>query len=195
MKANATLRRGESGTTMLEVLVAIVIVVVGLLGLAGLQSRASASEMESFQRAQALMLLQDMVDRLGNNRKQVASYQTTVPLGTGQSDMDCSKLTGKDLDVCEWNNSLLGAAEVSGTSKVGAMIGARGCIDVINNAMPRQVRVSVVWQGLAPLVSPGATACGKGQYDSSDLTRRAVTTVVTIGCLQNNPVTLQCVTP
>ena len=59
----------QGGTTMMEVLVSIVIVVIGLLGLAGLQSRASVSEMEAFQRAQALVLLQDMVDRINANRK------------------------------------------------------------------------------------------------------------------------------
>ena len=104
----------QGGTTMIEVLVAIVIVVVGLLGLAGLQSRASVAEMESFQRAQALLLMQDMVDRINANRKNAASYATSTPLGTGNSAVDCSGKSGKALDLCEWNNSLLGAAETSG---------------------------------------------------------------------------------
>jgi type IV pilus assembly protein PilV len=74
---------------MMEVLVSIVIVVIGLLGLAGLQSRASVSEMEAFQRAQALVLLQDMVDRINANRKLSMEYVTAAPLGTGNAIAGC----------------------------------------------------------------------------------------------------------
>ncbi|HEY0563491.1 MAG TPA: prepilin-type N-terminal cleavage/methylation domain-containing protein, partial [Methylophilus sp.] len=50
----------QQGSTLLEVLITIVILAIGLLGLAGLQSRLHVSEMESYQRAQALVLLNDM---------------------------------------------------------------------------------------------------------------------------------------
>ena len=190
-----TSRHRQGGTTMIEVLVAIVIVVVGLLGLAGLQSRASVAEMESFQRAQALLLMQDMVDRINANRKNASSYGTSSPLGTGNAAADCTGKTGKDLDLCEWNNSLLGAAETTGGTNVGAMIGARGCVEVVNNTMPRVMRVSVVWQGLAKTAVNQSTQCAMGSYDPANLQRRVVTTTFTIGCLQNNPVTLACVTP
>ena len=66
----------QRGTTMPEVLVTIVIVAIGLLGLAGLQSRLQVSEMESYQRAQALMLLNDMANRITTNRNVAASYVT-----------------------------------------------------------------------------------------------------------------------
>jgi type IV pilus assembly protein PilV len=188
-------RRRQDGTSMIEVLVAIVIVVVGLLGLAGLQSRAALAEMESFQRAQALVLLQDMVDRIGANRKNSMSYVTSTPLGTGNLVADCTGLTGVDLDKCEWNNALLGAAEQQGGGSVGAMIGARGCVENQVATMPRRFVVAVVWQGLNPTVSPSSTACGEGLYGTGDLARRAVTTNLTIGCLQNDPVSLACVTP
>lgn len=180
---------------MIEVLVAIVIVVVGLLGLAGLQSRAALAEMESFQRAQALVLLQDMVDRINSNRKNAMSYVTSGPLGTGADVADCTGLTGVALDKCEWHNALLGAAEQQGGSSIGAMIGARGCIENQVATMPRRFVVAVVWQGLNPTVSPAGTSCGQGLYGTGDLARRAVTTNITIGCLQNDPVTLACVTP
>jgi len=188
--------RAQQGTTMMEVLVSIVIVVVGLLGLAGLQSRASVSEMESFQRAQAILLMQDMVDRINANRKNATSYATATALGTGQSASDCTNLTGKALDLCEWNNSLLGAAESSsGGSTVGAMIGARGCVKVVQATMPRQIQVAVVWQGLTSTASSAVSDCGKGSYDAADRQRRVVSTTFTIGCLQNDPVSLICVTP
>ena len=187
------MKHHQGGTSMIEVLVAIVIVVVGLLGLAGLQSRASLAEMESFQRAQALVLMQDMVDRINANRRNTAAYVTGAPLGTGNAVADCSALNGAPRDRCEWNNALLGAAESQSGTAVGAMIGARGCVEVLSATMPKTYRVAVVWQGLNPTAAPGATACGAGQYGSNELSRRAVTTTITIGCLQNDPVTLACI--
>jgi len=185
------MRIRQSGATMMEVLVAILIVVIGLLGLAGLQARINLSEMESFQRSQALILLQDMVDRMNANRKNAASY-ITAGVGTGQAIADCSALHDAALDLCEWSNSLLGAAESSGGLKVGAMIGARGCVTQLAAAMPAQYQIAVVWQGLNPTVAPGTT-CGLGQY-GVEATRRAVVASIMIGCLQNDPVTAACIT-
>ncbi|MDQ3026262.1 MAG: type IV pilus modification protein PilV [Pseudomonadota bacterium] len=181
----------QAGTSMIEVLISIVIVVLGLLGLAGLQSRAQLGEAESFQRAQAIVLLQDMVDRINSNRKNALSYETPG-VGTGVAEGNCAALNGAALDLCEWNNALLGASESAGGLKVGAMIGARGCVQVISNTMPFQFLVSVVWQGVNQTVIPG-TACGAGQY-GDDRTRRALTSTVLIGCLQNNTATGACIT-
>lgn len=198
LRRESSIRRARAGsqrgTSMVEVLVSIVIVVLGLLGLAGLQSHAALAEMESFQRAQAIVLLQDMVDRLNANRFNAMSYVTLAPVGTEIGLQDCAPLTGPARDLCEWNNALVGAAETSaGGTKVGAMIGARGCVQNTVAIMPRQFVVSVVWQGLNPTKAP-ATTCGQGQY-GDEKTRRAISTTVTIGCLQNNPVTGTCVFP
>ncbi len=186
-------RTGERGTSMIEVLVAIVIVVLGLLGLAGMQARSGQLEVEAFQRAQAVELLQEMVDRINANRKNSMSYVTASPLGTGNPGQDCTGLTGAALDLCEWNNALLGAAESNGGMSVGAMIGARGCIDNLSATMPREFLVSVVWQGTVATKEPG-TACAAGQYGANGL-RRAVTADVLLGCLENDPATGLCVTP
>jgi type IV pilus assembly protein PilV len=181
----------QDGATLIEVLVAIIIVVVGLLGLAGLQSRVSLAEVEAFQRSQAIVLLQDMVSRINANRRNAEAYASALtPLGT--SAIDCTGMSAAALDRCEWNNELLGAAETAGTSNVGAMLGARGCIEEITTTMPRQFRISVVWQGTVPTVVSGATTCGQGAY-TDDTTRRVVSTVVQIGCLQNDPASLLCV--
>lgn len=189
----------QRGTSMIEVLISIIIVVVGLLGLAGLQSRATLAEMESFQRAQALVLLQDMVDRLNANRKLGMSYVTADPVnaayGTGQTVQACGAMTGVNRDKCEWTNALLGAAETQGGTAIGAMLNARGCVIAQSATMPRRFQVAVVWQGLNPTVSPAVTDCGRGHYGTGDLSRRAVTATVTIGCLQNDPVSLACITP
>ena len=188
-------RPRQEGTSMIEVLVAIVIVVVGLLGLAGLQSRATLAEMESFQRAQALVLLQDMVDRINANRLNAATYVTPTPLGTGDvaPPASCGALTGVARDKCEWSTALLGSSESASGLKVGAMIGARGCVTETVAVMPRQYQVAVVWQGVTATKAPG-TLCGTGLY-GDDKTRRALTATVTVGCLQNDPASGVCIFP
>lgn len=184
----------QRGTSMIEVLVSIVIVVLGLLGLAGLQSHAALAEMESFQRAQAILLLQDMVDRINANRFNAMAYVTSTPAGSDLGIQDCTPLVGAPRDLCEWSNALVGAAETNiGGSKVGAMIGARGCVQNTVAVMPRQFVVSVVWQGTTPTRAP-TTACGAGQY-GDEATRRALSTTITIGCLQNAPASGLCIFP
>jgi type IV pilus assembly protein PilV len=185
--------RRMRGVSMLEVLVAILILTIGLLGTASMQSRMQTTQIEAYQRAQAIVLLQDMVDRVNANRKDVASY---VAADLGLAAQNCATPTtvaGKDL--CEWNNALFGAAELKGTQTLGAMTGARGCITNPVTTMPREILVAVVWQGLTPTVAPGATTCGQNQYGADDKQRRAMVARITIGCLQNDPTSGTCVTP
>jgi type IV pilus assembly protein PilV len=193
MLVNRHLPSRHRGVSMLEVLVAIFVLTIGLLGTASMQSQMQTTQVESYQRAQAIVLLQDMVDRVNANRKDVANY---VAADLGLSMQDCAVPTtvaGKDL--CEWNNALFGAAEMKGTQTLGAMTGARGCITNPDTTMPREVVVAVVWQGLRPTVAPASTTCGQNQYGAGDRQRRAMIARITIGCLQNDPTTGLCVTP
>ena len=73
----------QRGATMIEVLVTVVIIAFGLLGMAGLQMRMQLSEMESYQRSQALLLLNDMASRIATNRTAATAgnYVTGVTYG------------------------------------------------------------------------------------------------------------------
>lgn len=180
-------QRRQRGSSMIEVLVTLVIVSFGLLGLAGLQARLQTSEMESYQRSQALLLLNDMANRIATNRANAANYVTTAasPLGAG---MTCPTTTADIVqrDVSEWCNAVQGAGETLGGTNVGAMIGGRGCIESVGG----NFMVTVAWQGLTPLsVPPLGVACGANSYDTggsscvNDLCRRTVTTIVRIANL------------
>jgi len=193
-------RRRSRGATMIEVLVSLLILTVGLLGVAGLQARMQTAEIEALQRAQAIVLLQDMVDRISANRKNTASYVTTDPLGV-DATLDCTApATIAEKDMCEWSDALLGSETKtvgSVTTKLGAMNEARGCITNPVTTMPREVVVAVVWQGLVPTVAPAATNCGVGveAYGSDDKLRRAMVARVKVGCLQNDLSSGACWTP
>lgn len=183
------------GVTMIEVLVTIVILTFGLLGVVALQARMQVAQSESYHRSQAILLMQDIVDRVNANRSNALNYVTAAPLGTGNAIQDCTGLAGAALDLCEWNNALLGATEsTAGGQSAGAMIGARGCIMNVVATMPREFLVAVTWQGLVPTIAPASTTCGQGLY-GNDQMRRALVARVMIGCLQNDPTTGLCVTP
>jgi len=175
---------------MVEVLVTTLIVAFGLLGLAGLQMKLQTSEMESYQRAQALVLLTDMSERLAANNSNAASYVSANTVGTGDSaPASCAALAAGSAprDLCEWSNALKGAAETrAGAGNIGAMIGARGCITQIQapNAtsgacLPGIYQVAVAWQGLVKTAAP-AISCGADQY-GVDSYRRVVSERVTVG--------------
>jgi type IV pilus assembly protein PilV len=180
----------QRGTSLIEVLVSVIIVAIGLLGLAGLQSRMQAAEMDSYERSQALVLLDDMASRIETNRTSAASYVTTAssPVGAG---MTCPAVaagsTRQQIDTHAWCLALQGAAEDAGGTKTGAMIGGRGCVESLPN---NEYLVTVAWQGLVPLSAPPTgVACGSGLYNDADqctgdLCRRVVTTVVRIGNLK-----------
>ena len=176
----------QRGATLLEVLITLLIISFGLFGLAGLHSRLQTAEMEAYQRSQALTLLNDMASRIATNRRAAASYVTSQPLGP---DAACAAATGtrQQIDSSEWCNALLGASETSGSSKTGAVIGGRGCVESLGN---NEYLVTVAWQGLVPISAPPAgVACGKDKYNATgtncqnDLCRRTVTTLVRIGTL------------
>jgi len=191
--------RRQGGGLMIEVLVTIAIIVIGLWGLMDVQGRLQKSEIESYQRTQALMLLNDMSSRISVNRLEAAGYVTSslTPeyLGVG---MNCPVAPSPTLtpaqirqaDVSEWCQGLQGAAETMGTTNVGAMVAGRGCVEELNS---NEYLITVVWQGLAPVAPPPASiTCGAGLYDEPadsfcaeqpDACRRYVSTVLHVGNL------------
>lgn len=183
-----------AGTTLLEVLVTIVILASGLLGLAALQVVLMTSEAEAYQRAQAILLVNDMVERITTNRIAAASYVSTTVRGTGDTTLPAqcavSPATQLSTDLCDWGRALQGAAEkktVGGvTTQVGGLGSGRGCIELVQAedatagvCKPAIYRVTVAWQGSNKTTEPTVT-CGAGLYGGTGF-RRAISTQVSIG--------------
>lgn len=180
----------QHGTSLLEVLITIVILAFGILGLAGLQSKIQLAEMESFQRAQATLLLSDMIERVSANRDNAASYSLAAssPVGTGDTQTtNCTTVAaGSTRDICEWSNALKGASEKINSANTGAMLGGRGCVTQVQApdpaagvCLPGVYRVTVVWQGMNQTTASSLT-CGQGSY-TPDTTRRAISSQITVG--------------
>jgi type IV pilus assembly protein PilV len=198
-------RQRQQGASMIEVLVTIVIIAFGLLGMAGLQSRLQVSEMEAYQRAQALVLLNEMAMRISTNRALARAdvYVTANPIGaddyaSGASTCDAKTVPGyvstnstyvqAKADVVEWCHALQGAAVTSGGNKAGAVIAGRGCVQALGN---NEYLITVAWQGLVPVSAPLDTVtCGSGLYNIggdtgciNEVCRRTVTTVIRVANL------------
>jgi type IV pilus assembly protein PilV len=182
-------RRASSqlGASLIEVLVSMVILMIGLLGLIGVMIESQRAQLESYQRAQALLLVQDMAARIGGNRMASDCYSQAagVMFGTNHGAVadvtagcalgtPAEKAAREDRatrDLREWQELLLGSAELVGTTNVGAMLGTRGCIFKDADGT---FWISVAWQGGQTLGGPPAgITCGTGQY-GDETKRRAV---------------------
>lgn len=158
------------GFTLIEILVTLAIVLIGILGIFGLQTKAMSVEFESYQRGQALSLARDMEARMSASRGLIASYLIPDVL----SSTDGSKYVGisgtvdcvsagdfAKAQTCAWGESLKGAAVKEGSNKVGAMIGARGCLIRIEPPQSNSLAdlyIVVVWQGVVAGSEPPVDA-------------------------------------
>ena len=170
---------GESGFTLIDVLISLFILAFGMLSLARMMAQSSLSEVEASQRSQAMTLAQDMSERINLNRKNAAAYVGDYSATWGPSGgADCSALTGVNEDVCEWQNLLAGSTTLDAKSAIGAPIAARGC--VISPA-PNIYVIAVAWQGMVPTTGSDS-ACGVNAFDREE-NRRVFSTVVQIATL------------
>jgi type IV pilus assembly protein PilV len=188
----------QFGLTLIEVLVTVVVLLIGLLGMAVLLANSQKTESESYQRAQALMLLQDMATRISANRA-VANCYAITDAGTGEPFMGTGSALGPATppacgigtpaaytlavqDLLDWHALLLGATETLDGSQVGTLTGARGCVteDATDPNNPVYT-ISVAWQGLIETAEPDDT-CGEGAY-GNDRLRRVVSMAVQIANL------------
>ena len=185
----------QAGVTLLEVLISIVVLSIGLLGLAGMFSMATKAEVESYQRAQATILLNDMIDRIASNRGVADCYVSSV-YGVANTTLPvCSSGLAQqygtaNTDMTGWVGLLQGGAERQGTTSgaaVGGLVGARGCVERLPAFLSPQpfveYRISVAWQGMGDVSAPGADQpCGQNAYGSEGR-RRVVSTLFRLPAL------------
>jgi type IV pilus assembly protein PilV len=189
-------RRQEAGVAMMESLTAMLVLLVGLLGIVGLQAKTQTSHFEAYQRAQALLLLEDMVSRITANRYAAPCYAVTTGgggtpyLGTDgaghRGSTNCTAVAGTiqtrtiaERGMSDWDTLLKGAAEIDGGVNAGAMIGARGCVNY--DPITDLYTVIVAWQGMVATMAP-AVDCANGLY-GPDTQRRAVSRTIRIAGL------------
>jgi type IV pilus assembly protein PilV len=175
---------------MIEILIAVVITVFGLFAMLGLNLRSYQAESESYQRSQALVLVEDMAQRIRANRTAIANYATpaTAAAGAGTALEVCGAGVSAANDICEWGNLLRGAAETAaGGANIGAMSQAQGCIAVTAPAAgasgPTSANVVVVWRGSVASATNAAAPCVPAGFNVTDGFMRFTSTIVRLGDL------------
>jgi type IV pilus assembly protein PilV len=189
-------RHPISGFTLIEVLVTLVIIAIGLLGLGAFQARVQQAELEAYNRAQALVILNAMVNRINVNRLTAPCYAITTGAGTpylGIAGMDPTTITCSGFgdvntqaraiaDLNEWDAMLKGATEAVGATATGGALGARGCISFSGAGTAiASYTVAVAWQGMTETVVP-TVDCGNNVY-GTETRRRVVWTTIKIATL------------
>jgi len=189
----------SSGFALVESMVTVFVVSFGLLGVAGLVSRSFVTQTDAVQRAEASMLLQDMVSRIEGNRANAAAYvtgdtgitgyvATTTQSGTTYSYSVCDPTApAVDQDRCAWGQLLAGGNEQISNVNAAVLVGAIGCIYEID-AFNRIYAVAIAWQGASASAAPVAdnnfapNGCGRDRFGNENQ-RRLVSTLLRIGTL------------
>jgi type IV pilus assembly protein PilV len=171
--------RKIAGFSLLEVLLAVFILSVGLLGVAGLQLTSKRSNQEAVQRTTATMLARDLAERMRANPGQRAVYtdggtRVMVSDVAPMAAVDCegAECTPDNMalyDLYQWEQQLLGVAELKGGNNAGGLTSPVACI-VQDAGDPMHVVVAIAWRGMQELENPGINDCGSdtGLYDKAD---------------------------
>lgn len=195
----------QAGFTLLEVLITLVLLAFSLSAVVALQMKLHLTEVESYQRSQAIFLVHDLTNRIqaSGNSTNADNYITGTGAGDdigiddtaldADGDGDCvddHPTAGPDRDLCEWSNLLKGTSEIfdkggPDEASAGGITGARGCVERIQAentplCIPAIYRVTVAWQGLHETVTPGL-ACGSSDSYGGASLRRTVSALATIG--------------
>ena len=176
------------GFTLIEVLITIVILAVGLLGLALLQTTSLSNQLEAYQRAQAMLLLEDMANRIRVNSAaaRAGAYPDDDQYGLLTEEVCADETVTADRDLCDWNTALAGSGvtrDVDGDGVadqlLGSLVGARGCIEEIDGSADDEhiIRLTIAWQGMSETVAP-PSPCGDDQYGPD--TQRRVASIDTV---------------
>lgn len=95
-RVKSRLNRSMNGFTLIEVLVSVVVFSIGLIGLASLQTISLKHNNDSYMRSQAILLAQDIADRMRANGLAVANgdYNMGEDLEVGvDPGFDCTNAT------------------------------------------------------------------------------------------------------
>ncbi|MEO8440935.1 MAG: type IV pilus modification protein PilV [Betaproteobacteria bacterium] len=175
--------KSSAGFTLIEILVTFVIIALGLLGLGAFQLRIQQAGLEAYNRAQALVMLDGIVNRINANRQAAPCYAITTAAGrpylgyadvnhasaitcAGFGDANTQQLAVNDLN--EWDRLLQGAREAVAGNAAGVAFGARGCI--LFDSATSTYTVAIAWQGMTE-TQPPTIACGNNAYGTESRRR------------------------
>jgi len=101
---------GQSGFSMLEVLISLVIIAIAMLGAAGLQLNVLRLNKGSQSRTQAIFLVSDMAERMEANKVAAVAgnYSQALTNASGVAATDCSTSACDAPTLAAWDISQWG---------------------------------------------------------------------------------------
>lgn len=178
-----TQKKFQRGFSLIEVLVALVILVIGLIGIFNLHIIAKRGSYESFQQTQASYYANDMINRMKLNRAQILDYEGQYTGGLSKPSKSCDVAVGAASlcssgetnvwDLYQWEQGLMGAAEVVGTQNVGGLDSPTACIEVDDTT----VTVAIAWRGIG---EGAGTSYSKSECGKDLGTRRRIFVLSTV---------------
>lgn len=167
----------QKGFTLIEVLIAFIILSFGLLGAVALQAKAKQASFDSMQRAAAIALGNDIIQRIRANdtsqlaalyKQEFTSKTPTASLGTCFTD-SCSAAQIAALDIEQWKRA------IRARENTGTLDDTTVCINPVatgSGGKAFNIEVIVSWQGRQAFTAndnTGDIACG-----TADKKRRLV---------------------
>lgn len=166
------LKRKQAGLSMIDVMLAIFIFSIGLLGIAGLQMFAKKANYEAVQRTTAVMLVNDIIERMRSNADQATGRDSTntaikayltIDAGVTKSGFEpvadvtevtptclgsanpCDTVQRVARDLWEWQQAILGATDIGedGVTPMGGLVEPSACIDDPTPADPNNHDIRV----------------------------------------------------
>jgi len=143
---NRQMTPGQSGFTLLEVLIALLVLSIGLLGLAALQTTGLRSNQMASMRTTATQLAYDITDRMRanpqavsdtTNKPYVIAHDAAAPtITTDCTTSNCTPAQLATFDIAQWKATL--------ASSQNGLPGGRG--DITQTAGPPLVHtITVRW--------------------------------------------------
>ena len=102
----------QSGLGMIEILITVLVLAIGILGVASTQVVSLQMNSQSQSRSQAVLLAEDLLDRIRANSDNLGAYALAQDDAQGANGGDCAtsfvpaNATVAANDIAAWENSL-----------------------------------------------------------------------------------------
>ncbi|MBH0046057.1 MULTISPECIES: type IV pilus modification protein PilV [unclassified Pseudoalteromonas] len=169
----------QRGFTLIEVLIAFIILSFGLLGAVALQAKAKQASFDSMQRAAAVALGNDIVQRIRANdtiasieKYGKAKIDSSGALATTKAcfGSPCNSSAIADMDIVQWKRA------IQARENTGSLDDATICINPTSVADTGgkgfNIEVIISWQGRQEFTANAAT--GAVDCGTADKKRRVV---------------------
>ena len=158
MQTKMVRKKGNSGLTLIEVLVSLLILTSGVAGVAATQTMGLKAVQSSYYRTQADLLLREMADRIRANAEQRNLYVLGFGQVLGEADACASGCVNYDLS--QWESKVSSNFPL-GEAQIQAVPGADG-------VSPTRLKITIRWQD--KFATSGANDCAGDDVSNPELT-------------------------